>query len=319
MDEWLNAAFAAAPELGLDAAARELQGAQQSLRALQETLAPAVAAAAGGDDEPQDMRIVELMRAPLHDLPWLKQALQAAIKLEFATLPPYLCARWSVKSGNDPVARSIRAIVMEEMFHMGLACNLLTAIGGAPVLNTPAEVPEYPGPLPGGVHPGLEVGLEGLSVSSAAVFMTIEYPQGGPIALRHIEEYPTIGDFYDAIEAAFVDLNPPLTLDGQLEGPLGLTKILAIRDVLQAIAIIKRQGEGSALSPEDTGPDDLRITIALGRSTTGVSLGAMPFRGLGAIQVIRSQCPQPGRWARSPWRISGGRCHARHLAPAQTV
>jgi hypothetical protein len=51
------------------------------------------------------MNIVQLMQvAPaLHDLAWLKEARQAAIQLELAALPPYLCAMWSVKSGDGEV------------------------------------------------------------------------------------------------------------------------------------------------------------------------------------------------------------------------
>ena len=40
---------------------------------------------------------------------------------------------------------------------MGLACNMLTTIGGTPQINTPAAVPKYPGHLPGGVRPHLTV------------------------------------------------------------------------------------------------------------------------------------------------------------------
>ncbi len=58
----------------------------------------------------ENNKIFELMRVPEseHDLDWLKESLQAAIKLEFATLPPYLAALWSIKQDSDPVAMSIR-------------------------------------------------------------------------------------------------------------------------------------------------------------------------------------------------------------------
>jgi hypothetical protein len=36
---------------------------------------------------------------------------------------------------------------------MGTACNMRTAAGGTPRVNTADVVPTYPGPLPGGVHP----------------------------------------------------------------------------------------------------------------------------------------------------------------------
>ena len=108
--------------------------------------------------------IVDLMRVPPADynLKWLKNPLQAAVQLEMATIPPYLCAMWSIKDPADPV-RAIRDIVLEEMSHMGTACNVLTAIGGTPRLNTADVVPTYPGPLPGGVHTDLIVSLSGLA------------------------------------------------------------------------------------------------------------------------------------------------------------
>src|SRR4051794_10597876 len=99
--------------------------------------------------------IVDLMQVPPADynLEWLKNSLQAAVQLEMATIPPYLCAMWSIKDPADPVRAMIRDIVLEEMSHMGTACNMRTAAGGTPRVNTADVVPTYPGPLPGGVHP----------------------------------------------------------------------------------------------------------------------------------------------------------------------
>ncbi|MGI5359078.1 ferritin-like domain-containing protein [Streptomyces sp. CA-252508] len=47
--------------------------------------------------------IVELMRTPAaeHDELWLKKALQHAILLELATLPPYLCGLWSIEDEDQ--------------------------------------------------------------------------------------------------------------------------------------------------------------------------------------------------------------------------
>jgi hypothetical protein len=58
----------------------------------------------------RNAKIVELMKVPAaqHDLYWVKESLQAAIQLEFTTIPPYLCAPWSVKDDKDLVAGSIR-------------------------------------------------------------------------------------------------------------------------------------------------------------------------------------------------------------------
>jgi hypothetical protein len=74
------------------------------------------------------MSIVELMRPDrTRDLTWLQEALQAAVELEFFTLPPYLTAMWSIKDEQHPAAATIRAVVEEEMTHMALAANLLSA------------------------------------------------------------------------------------------------------------------------------------------------------------------------------------------------
>ena len=208
----------------------------------------------------QPQQIVELMRVPAanHDLGWLRQSLQAAIALEFATIPPYLTAYWSIKNPLDPSAASIREICIEEMLHLGVCCNLLTAVGGAPVLNTPDVVPRYPGPLPGGVHPGLEVWLEGLSADVAKLFMDIEYPEGGPVARqREREEFATIGAFYAAIDAALVSVAPSMHVERQLEHAQmpNLRVMSSLDEAREALALIRRQGEGSTASPEEAAGD----------------------------------------------------------------
>jgi len=199
--------------------------------------------------------IIDLLavRPSDRDPKWLKDSLQAAVELEFFTLPPYLAARWSIKNGMDPVARSIRDITREEMLHMGLACNLLVAVGGSPRMNTPDTVPTYPDPLPGGVNPNLEVSLQGLSRDALKVFMQIEYPESGPIASSGT--FGTIGEFYAAIQAMFDTLQPPLTVGGQLSGHGFLSVITSLQEVKDAIDLIRIQGEGSATSPEETRGD----------------------------------------------------------------
>jgi hypothetical protein len=198
--------------------------------------------------------IVDLMRMhPRDDLEWLKSALQAAVELEFATIPPYLCAMWSVKDQNDPVRAMIRDIVLEEMSHMGTACNMLTAIGGTPLINTPDVVPTYPGPLPGGVRPYLVVSLSGLTKDVVeSTFMEIELPESGPLAFAEGMAFPTIGAFYDAILQAF-DAIDPGAVTGQRQltafGAASPIEITKVEDARTAIARIKEQGEGTAQSP----------------------------------------------------------------------
>ena len=81
----------------------------------------------------------------------LQDLLQAAVELELATIPFYLCALYSLRPGsNDETGLIIRSVVVEEMLHMVLAANVLNAIGGEPRVIGAAHVPRYPHELPDG-------------------------------------------------------------------------------------------------------------------------------------------------------------------------
>ncbi len=199
--------------------------------------------------------ILDLMRvsSDQHDLAWLKEALQNAVELELATLPPYLTGAWSISAGSGEAYDLIMSVVMDEMSHMGLACNMLTAIGGSPAIND--HVPVYPGGLPGGVRPELTVYLGGLTKDIVGnVFMQIEYPESGPVALFMAETYPTIGAFYTAINDAFHSINPTFEDRFQVSSGVGESGVFPIKnldDVDKAIEEIKEQGEGTSQSPYD--------------------------------------------------------------------
>ena len=132
----------------------------------------------------------------------LRNHLQVALELEHSTIPPYLCALYSIHDGaNVTASKLIRSVVMEEMLHMVLAANLLNAIGGTPLVDDPAFIPEYPTFLPNSddafcVHL-LPFGQEALEI-----FRRIEKPEklsGTP----HPDKYSTIGEFYAAIWQGF--------------------------------------------------------------------------------------------------------------------
>src|SRR5262249_54375744 len=79
----------------------------------------------------------------------LRDHLQWAIELEHCTLPPYLCALYSMKPGhNREAVANMASVFIEEMLHMTLAANVLNAIGGRPVLDKPDFTPRYPTYLP---------------------------------------------------------------------------------------------------------------------------------------------------------------------------
>ena len=63
---------------------------------------------------------------PIATLDDLREHLQWALELEHATLPPYLCALYSIKPGtNTEASHAIASVCYEEMLHMTLAANLL--------------------------------------------------------------------------------------------------------------------------------------------------------------------------------------------------
>jgi hypothetical protein len=95
----------------------------------------------------------------------LREHLQWAIELEHATLPPYLCALYSLDPSRNPEAvQVVGSVFAEEMIHLALAANLLNAVGGQPRLDTPQMLPRHPrrlapwrplsGPVAGSVRGG---------------------------------------------------------------------------------------------------------------------------------------------------------------------
>jgi hypothetical protein len=183
---------------------------------------------------------------------WIKTSLQAAIALELSTIPPYLCGLWSIKNSGEEAAQLIRGVVLDEMFHMGLVCNMLSAIGGTPRVVVAA--PTYPGPLPGGVRPQLTVYLSGLTRTYVReVFMEIEMPEH-PLAFARGEGPPTIGAFYDALREVFQQVRPTISMNNQLsQSGIGRNDLEPIEDLVgvdDSIVLIKEQGEGTSTSPD---------------------------------------------------------------------
>jgi Ferritin-like len=183
------------------------------------------------------------------ELDMLKKSLRFAVSLEFATIPPYLTALWSIIDQSHPIAKSIRAVAHEEMLHFSLLCNLLAALGEEPKLTT-GMIPSYPMRLPGGVHPELELRLEGYGSSALTTFMELERPEKQiPIEDEPPETFPaehmTIGKFYEKLLGLFELLNPPLSPDRQIAGPFTWFVMTEIGHVREAIGLIMAQGEGA--------------------------------------------------------------------------
>jgi hypothetical protein len=233
----------------------------------------------------RNLKIKLLMDSPLqaHGLDWLQACLQAALELELSTLPPYLCGLYALKDQKSDAAKLIHNIVLDEMCHFGLACNLLWATGMQPKIFDGYDSIVYPGPLPGGVRPkcdpslrfpcdpNFEVALGFADYESfVRMCMQIEYPED-PVPrpldsalAAQPETFPTIGEFYGAILSAFEELDSQIPygshLDNQIENDFPpLTKIDGLTTATSAINLIKSQGEGASKFPFS---DSTKMTLA---------------------------------------------------------
>jgi hypothetical protein len=159
----------------------------------------------------------------------------------------------------------ITEVIFEEMMHMTLACNILNAIGGQPMIADRNFIPKYPGTLPMGVAGELKMGLRRYSKALIEnTFMKIEEPE----TILHIPERPrpaaiaepiTIGQFYAGIRARidghpelFTDADPERQVSGQLSGDFA---VVDVDSALLAIDTIVEQGEGTTKSPLDLQKD----------------------------------------------------------------
>jgi hypothetical protein len=124
--------------------------------------------------------------------------LQSALQLEFATIPPYLAAAFSL-TANRKIYQLILRVAVEEMLHMTAVANLMNAIGIAP--NVVAAVPNYPYDLTV-LDPPLRLDLRSFSFDLVEkLFMSIEAPEERvefPAALVEVRPR-TIGQFYAGI------------------------------------------------------------------------------------------------------------------------
>ncbi len=197
----------------------------------------------------------------LESLDGIRTGLQNAVRLEHATIPTYLYALYSLKKGtNEEIANLVSGIVAEEMAHLALAANVLNAIHGAPAIDDPALLPEYPGPLPGGVDTGLKVRLRPFSISVVRdTFMVIEHPEDGFEPHLPMAEVPqkTIGMFYRKISDALGALGEDIFTGDpakQVSQGFAAVEVIPVKDVASAqhaIEIIVEQGEGTKTSPVD--------------------------------------------------------------------
>ncbi len=162
---------------------------------------------------------------------------QDAVRLEFATIPPYLTAMMSLKPNqNRDIWWAIHDVVVDEMLHMLIGCNLLNALGARPALDAENFLPEYPGPLPLGIGSGLVVGLEPFSIP--------------------LLENRTLSSTILALPDPVLPGDPARQVVAPNWYPAErLFSILTTADAARGIELIIEEGEGTSVSPIDPDGD----------------------------------------------------------------
>lgn len=198
---------------------------------------------------------------PIHTVDDLALHLRWAMAVELSTIPPYLCALYSIEDVSSSAYRLIRSVVLEEMLHMMLVANLLNAIGVPPELDSDV-IPSYPGFMKHHAAGGPFIQLQPLSAELArSVFMAIEQPEVSPHAPPEGDNFETIGQFYKAIELGFeycVKHQGEQAVFGKDTGfqrddtyfGSGAGELFTVHDLpsaLRAIQEITQQGEGSSV------------------------------------------------------------------------
>jgi len=212
----------------------------------------------------------------------LIRLLGIAAGLEHSLTCQYLFAALSLKHGTDEGLseeqlnsvvdweRLILSVARQEMEHLGLVLNLLTAVGGAPELAHPR--------FPYATHLfGHQMALEPFSVQTLQKFVCFERPDdvepvdafcAAPSQRPLTEDYETVGELYELIRRTLIAaaaepgelfIGPPgaqvaggvLGTDFPRLGAMGggydifMSAICDLPSALAAIALIQEQGEGA--------------------------------------------------------------------------
>lgn len=188
----------------------------------------------------------------------LKQHLQWAIEIEHSTIPPYLTALYSLKAGHNQAVREIiLSVFMEEMLHMTLACNIMNAVGGSPLIDSAKLLPRYPIFLPHS-DKSFQVPLMKFSKEAVETFIRIEKPEAHDDVPQD-DNYTTFGQFFEALEKGMIRLCDELGEANVFTGDPkkqirpnstyygGSGHIIAVENLataLDALNEIREQGEG---------------------------------------------------------------------------
>src|SRR5215469_16848247 len=222
---------------------------------------------------------------PIYTREELVYLLGQACEIEHGLMCEYLYAQFSLKRGLDEglspaqLARvqaweaALIGVIKQEMLHLALATNILTAIGAAPHFerpNFPILSRWYPEGVQIALVPFGERALrhfiylerpEGMTLDDAAGFAAVQHAQpltaGDARLVAVAEDWRTVGHLYRGIEAGMATLCARYGEDAVFIGPARAQavtdifewpELLAVTDLVsagQAIETIVEQGEGA--------------------------------------------------------------------------
>ncbi len=227
----------------------------------------------------------------VHNREQLIALLTEASEIEHGLMCCYLYAAFSLKTGEDSGLTSeqlestrrwrglIVDVAVEEMLHLGLVANLMSAVGATPHFARPNF------PVASGYHPsGVTVELSRFCAEAVDHFVYLERPEGvelpdgasfgmtqsyvratrADILVPSAQDFLTVGHLYRAIEDGFARLCDSLGADALFIGNRqaqmtpeisGFPELIPVFDVDSAKAAIEsivEQGEGSPGHSEDS-------------------------------------------------------------------
>ena len=220
----------------------------------------------------------------IRNLDDLREYLEAAVQLELAVIPPYMCALYTIEpEANSVIQQIIRSVITEEMLHLINAANTLNAVGGRPLVTGSDIVPKYPTALPDG-ETSFVVHLDPFSATAVETFLKVEYPnrphtpeprlairperQATPLKVVGLG-HKTVGEFYqeiiDGIRRLVLELGEKAVFTGDpakqitsefyYAGGGEPVAVLGEHDAVHAIEEIIDQGEGLTHSLFDNDGD----------------------------------------------------------------
>src|SRR3954454_16221904 len=155
---------------------------------------------------------------PQWTLEQLQGHLQAAVDLEFWTIPYYMAAAYSIKDQGETAFQLILSVVNQEMLHVQLAANIANAYGLKPIFKCPvykgAHIPHLDfsldDPDPRTLFPAARAEIGQLDIARLHAFCLVDYPfwdTGRPVdANPDVFAYGSIGEFYQAVSVGAAQL-----------------------------------------------------------------------------------------------------------------